>query len=88
MQTLADLQASFKAPWTEISEETADYWLGVLPPIYFRGGFFCSEPEYHDGRGVPAYTAVVKHKGLYYKRVVVQDRIEAAVAALVTRIEP
>lgn len=44
--------------WREITEADMDYVLQVLPPIYFRGGFACSEPVIHDENGRPVYLCV------------------------------
>ena len=54
--------------WTEIDEEQMYYFLEVLPPRYFTGGFFVGEPAAHDSRGVPVHAAVVKARGRYFMR--------------------
>lgn len=45
--------------WCRCSQEHADYFLGVLPPIYFPGGFACSEPWTHLDNGTPTYLCVI-----------------------------
>jgi len=53
-----DYQAPKPWPWREIPEADADYCEGVLPPIYFSGGFAVSEPVTDDERGRPIYLCV------------------------------
>ena len=44
--------------WHEISEEHYWYFLEVLPPIYFPGGFAVSEANRADEQGRETYTCV------------------------------
>jgi hypothetical protein len=37
--------------WVETDEDTFYHFLNVLPPIYGRGCFACSEPWTHNRRG-------------------------------------
>jgi len=84
--------------WVRISEARADEFLGVLPPIYFHGGFFVSEPASHEYRkvhgsqtqfyAVPVYAAVCKVGGAYYMREVAQDAIQEARAELLRALGP
>lgn len=60
--------------WIEIDVERADYYLNVLPPIDFPGGFFVGEPATHDDRGVPVHTAVVQRGARYFERDCAIDR--------------
>lgn len=46
--------------WVETNEKNTWYFLGVLPPIYFPGGFAVSEPQDHDRRtGEAIYLCIV-----------------------------
>ncbi len=72
--------------WFETTEAVYDNQLGVLPPIYFRGGFMVSEPADHDGRGVPIYAAFVKVGPRYFVREVPEDRAVRAAAELHTAL--
>ncbi len=71
-----------RTDWVEVDEERYDYCLGVLPPIYFRGGFFVSEPAAHTDAGEPVYTAAAVVNGRYFLRDVPRSQGEAAVAEL------
>ncbi len=71
-----------RTDWVEVNEKLYDYCLGVLPPIYFRGGFFVSEPAAHTEAGEPVYTAVAVVNGRYFMRDVSRSQGEAAVAEL------
>lgn len=68
--------------WVEIDQERADYFLDVLPPIYFRGGFFVGEPASHDERGVAVHAAVVQHQERFFMREVPLDAGESNAQAL------
>lgn len=68
---VTELRHKGSRDWVEIDQERADYFLGVLPPIYFKGGFFVSEPAAHvtiDGREVPVYGAVAEMDGRHFMR--------------------
>lgn len=77
-----------RGDWFKISAERADELLNVLPPIYFKGGFFVSEPASHEVRKVPGsqtrfvhmpvYSAVCKVGESHYLREVAADRIGEA----------
>ena len=41
--------------WTETDQETYDYFLEVLPPIYVPGAFAPSEPWKDDPTGQPLF---------------------------------
>lgn len=41
------------APWHPCPESMQDYFLEVVPPTYFNGGFACSEPHCHTPSGHP-----------------------------------
>lgn len=59
---VTEARKSGKPIWVEINEKHADEVLGVLPPLYFKGGFMVSEPATHvirDGKEMPVYAAVV-----------------------------
>lgn len=60
--------------WFQVSQARYDYFIEVLPPIYFPGGFFVSEAASHDDRGVPIYSAFVEIAGRYYCREFARDR--------------
>ena len=72
--------------WFESTEEHHDEQLNVLPPIYFRGGFFVSEPSCDDSRGVTVFAAWVRIESAgrvrYFVREVPRDMIEHALAEL------
>lgn len=62
----------YKAPrpwdWRAITEDDADYCLGVLPPIYFAGGFAVSEPAIHDAQDRPVYLCVKRERGRLFAK--------------------
>lgn len=41
--------------WVETDEDTFHYFLNVLPPIYGRGCFACSEEWTHTSKGEGVY---------------------------------
>jgi hypothetical protein len=63
--------------WHEITEEDADYCLGVLPPIYFRGGFAVSEPVIHNAKNEPVYLCVVRARGQLFARLASITEVES-----------
>jgi hypothetical protein len=76
--------------WFEINEEQYDHMYGALPPIFFKGGFFCSEPanhEYRDGGAIPVYSAFVQRDGRWFTREVAIDRIREAMIQLTYALE-
>ena len=44
-----------KREWVPSTAAVADYFINVLPPIYGRGCFACSEPYSDNERGEPVY---------------------------------
>jgi len=57
--------------WVRTSEKNWWYFLEVLPPIYFAGGFACSEAASSDPvTGEPTYLCLVSFQktGRYYAR--------------------
>jgi hypothetical protein len=52
--------------WIPITEDEHDELLGVLPPIYFPGGFAVSEAIRHNGQGQPVYLCVRKAGGCHF----------------------
>lgn len=68
--------------WQELTEERADEFLCVLPPIYFPGGFAVSEPHNHTPEGIPTYQCVVTIGARYFGRVDTIKRTRAAYGAL------
>ena len=75
-------RASDGSRWWESTEAHREYGLNVLPPIYFPGGFFVSEPSDHDARGVPIYQAWVRMGGRVFTRAIPEDGHAAALAEL------
>jgi hypothetical protein len=65
--------------WVELTKEQFDYCLGVLPPIYFRGGFAISEASRHTAEGVPVYCCVVTIRGRRLARELTIAEAEATV---------
>lgn len=74
--------ANAPGAWYESIEEHYEHAFECLPPIFFPGGFFVSEPAFHDARGVPAYAAWVKINDRYFVRNVLRDGHAAALAQL------
>lgn len=74
--------SDFRDRWHESTQEHHEYGLGVLPPIYFPGGFFVSEAATHDRRGVPVYAAWVEIGGRYFVREIPRDKHAEALAEL------
>lgn len=74
------------AAWFESNREHYWYGLNVLPPIYFPGGFFVSEPCCHDERDVPSYAAWVQigeeGSARYFVREIPKDGWAKALAEL------
>lgn len=50
-----DLYNQGNREWVETDEETLEHFLNVLPPIYGRGCFACSEPWKFDNQGRDVY---------------------------------
>lgn len=54
--------------WCEINEEHYWYFLEVLPPIDYAGGFAVSEPWTHTAEGLPTYLCISTVRGKHYAR--------------------
>src|SRR5216117_3994445 len=74
--------------WFEISEAHGNDLLNVLPPIYFPGGFFVSEPADHDASGRPVYAAVVRVNGRWFLRECAQGSEQECIKALHRQLAP
>lgn len=64
----ANAAAAEPDTWHQLTEDEADYCLGVLPPIYFDGGFAVSEEAHADAEGRPHFYAVVRVRAVFYGR--------------------
>lgn len=73
--------------WREVDEATHDYFRAVLPPIYFNGGFFVSEPCRHIG-DEPTYNAVATVGGRYFMRELPESHGPDAVDLLLAEVHP
>lgn len=64
------------AIWREVSEESMEYALNVLPPVYLNKGFMVGEPYTDDAGGVvrAAYTKVGVR---WFSRYTTKSRYEA-----------
>ena len=66
-------------PAKEITEDRYDYYLDVLPPIYFKkidgsirtGGFCVAEAFTHTNRDVPVFTACYRYDGKFWETPVI-----------------
>lgn len=72
--------------WHAISDEHADYLLGVLPPIYLHGelnAFAVNEPvDYDPVEGADTYTCVLRYGGQSYARECTLRQAQAACASI------
>lgn len=64
------LSTEARETWHEVTERVSDYFLNVLPPKYFRGGFACSEPVCYDSEaGAETFQCFVRVAGRPLTRV-------------------
>lgn len=68
--------------WFETTERLWWHFLEVLPPIYFHGGFFVSEPADHTPAGIPIYSALVQRGSRYFIRELPANATDAAMDEL------
>ena len=73
--------------WQEIDEKTYWYFLEVLPPIYFPGGFAVSEPITHNEEGFAVYQCCAAIGGKYYGREATRKAAAASLPALRATLE-
>lgn len=61
------LQTKFLSKESEVTAETYDYMLEVLPPRLMRSnGFLVGEPIDHNAQGIARYELYFTHDGKYY----------------------
>ena len=70
---VSDARKRGDTSWFESTEDRHDYSLGVLPPIYFPGGFFMGEAADADERDVAIFSAWVCANGRYFVREIPRD---------------
>lgn len=61
IQIIKELYVASKSTWTKVSDEFVDHFLGVVPPIYFCGGFACGEEYSIDAFGDTLYFCIVQN---------------------------
>lgn len=61
----------------KVSEEIAEYFLNVLPPLGGWSRFACSEPVYHNNNGEPVYNCFVGIAGKFYAKQLTYPELKA-----------
>lgn len=81
---VTELRHRGERAWVEISDEHADHFLEVLPPLYRPGCFMVGEPAAHADDGTPIHAAVVRIRTRYFMREIRTTRevVAEEVAAL------
>jgi hypothetical protein len=68
VETAQNLYKQGNREWVETDPQTFEYFLNVLPPIYGRGCFACSEEWMHNHQGEGVYLWFRNFSGKYEAR--------------------